>query len=70
VNKETLKNAYQRFEEEGIIIAAKSRDARVAPTLKLAKEWTLRRDAQSGRIVAEGKLWDFAESISQFRREG
>lgn len=70
MNKETLKNAYQRFEEEGIVTVAKSRDDRVPPTLKLAREWTLRRDGQSGMMIAEGKLWEFAELISQFRREG
>ncbi|KAK5165346.1 hypothetical protein LTR04_001268, partial [Oleoguttula sp. CCFEE 6159] len=70
VNKETLKNAYQRFEEEGIIVVAKSRDARVQPTLKLAAEWTPKRRDGAGTVVAEGKLWDFAERISQSRREG
>ncbi|TKA71270.1 hypothetical protein B0A49_03857 [Cryomyces minteri] len=70
VNKETLKNAYQRFEEEGIIVVAKSRDARVQPTLKLAAEWTPKRRDGTGTVVAEGKLWDFAERISQSRREG
>ncbi|KAF2143903.1 uncharacterized protein K452DRAFT_268378 [Aplosporella prunicola CBS 121167] len=70
VNKETLKNAYQRFEEEGIITVSKSRDARVPSTLRLADEWMPKRDPQTGQIMAEGKLWDFAEMISQSRREG
>ena len=69
VNKETLKNAYQRFEEEGIVIVAKSRNSKVPPKLKLAPEWTPRRNTQ-GKIVAEGKLWDFIEMIAQSRREG
>ncbi|KAF2838898.1 acyltransferase-domain-containing protein [Patellaria atrata CBS 101060] len=70
VNKETLKNAYLRFEEEGIIIVAKSRDARVASRLKLAEEWMPERDSTTSHILPRGKLWDFAEMISQSRREG
>lgn len=69
VNKETLKNAYTRFEEEGIVKVSKSRDSRVPPTLRLSDEWMPARDA-AGAILAEGRLWDFAEMISQSRREG
>jgi hypothetical protein len=70
VNKETLKNAYQRFEEEGIIITTKSRDARVPTTVKLADEWMPQRDSETGYLTATGKLWSFADTISQSRREG
>jgi hypothetical protein len=70
VNKETLKNAYQRCEEEGIIIVTKSRDNRVPTTIKLADEWMPSRDEKSGLLLATGKLWSLAEAISQTRREG
>jgi hypothetical protein len=71
VNKETLKNAYLRFAEEGIIVVAQSKkDSRIPPTLHLAKDWTPRRDPETGKIVAEGKLWDFIEMIAHSRREG
>ncbi|KAI9840343.1 MAG: hypothetical protein M1837_001761 [Sclerophora amabilis] len=71
VNKETLKNAYQRFEEEGIILVAKStRDSRRPPRMKLAPEWMPKRDQQTGKVIAEGRLWDFTEMIAQSRREG
>ena len=70
VNKETLKNAFQLFEEEGIVLLHKSRDKKISPTIKLAKAWTPRRDQHSGRIVPEGKLWIFIETIAQSRREG
>jgi hypothetical protein len=70
VNKETLKNAYQRCEEEGIVIVSKSRDKGALTTVKLADEWMPTRDQQSGLLVATGKLWTFAEAISQTRREG
>jgi hypothetical protein len=70
VNKETLKNSYQRFEEEGIIQVTKSRDPKVKPRLRLAPAWVPRRDAVTGHIMAEGRLWDFTEMIAKSRREG
>jgi hypothetical protein len=65
VNKETLKNSYTRFEEDGMIIVAKGKDA---VTVRLADEWTPERGAKG--IKAEGPLWRFAERISASRREG
>jgi hypothetical protein len=72
VNKETLKNAYQRFEEEGIILVAKSKekDSKVAPTVRLSPMWTPKRDVRTGRVLNSGRLWDFTEMIAQSRREG
>jgi hypothetical protein len=70
VNKETLKNAWARFEDEGIIVVAKSRNAKILPRAKLAPDWTPLRNPTTGRIVPEGKLWNFIEKIAQSRREG
>jgi hypothetical protein len=70
VNKETLKNAWTRFEEEGILMIAKSRDPKVQPRVRLSPEWAPHRDSKTGLIVAEGRLWDFIEKIAQSRREG
>lgn len=70
VNKETLKNAWTRFEEEGIILVGKSKNAKVQPKAKLAPEWESRRHPITGALVPEGRLWDFAEKIAQSRREG
>ena len=70
VNKETLKNTYQRYEEEGMILVAKSKDSRIPSTLRLADEWTPTRCPKTGRILAQGKLWAFSELISLSRREG
>jgi hypothetical protein len=67
VNKETLKNAYTRFEEEGMIVVTKPKDKAPA-TIRLADEWVPVRGAKG--IVAEGPLWRFAERISSSRREG
>ena len=69
VNKETLKNAYQRFEEEGIILVSRSRDSKIPATIKLSPQWTPSRN-EFGAIKAEGRLWDFTESIALSRREG
>ena len=68
VNKETLKNTYTRFEEEGMILVTKSRDKNTPATIRLAEEWMPQRGSRG--IIAEGPLWRFAERISASRREG
>lgn len=70
VNKETLKNAWTRFEEEGILQIVKSRDAKSPPRARLAPEWTPSRDPSTGLLLSEGRLWNFIEAIAQSRREG
>ncbi|KAH9220114.1 putative acyltransferase [Leptodontidium sp. 2 PMI_412] len=70
VNKETLKNAWVRLEEEGIVIVAKSRDPKIQPRSKLSPDWTPDRNPETGRLIAKGRLWDFIEKIAQSRREG
>ncbi|RAL14084.1 lysophospholipid acyltransferase family protein [Aspergillus homomorphus CBS 101889] len=69
VNKETLKNSYQRFAEEGIIHIAKSKESK-ASSVRLAPEWTPERDPATGKVLPRGRLWDFTELIAQSRREG
>ncbi|OIW32732.1 acyltransferase-domain-containing protein [Coniochaeta ligniaria NRRL 30616] len=70
VNKETLKNSYQRFEEEGMIQVVKSKDPKVPPRLRLAPEWKPSRDEKTGHLIASGRLWEFTEKIASSRREG
>ncbi|KAA8652446.1 lysophospholipid acyltransferase family protein [Aspergillus tanneri] len=70
VNKETLKNSYQRFAEEGIILVVKGKEPRASPVMRIAPEWTPERDPASGKLLARGRLWDFTELIAQSRREG
>ncbi|CAI7664947.1 unnamed protein product [Penicillium bialowiezense] len=70
VNKETLKNSYQRFEEEGIILVAKNKELKAGASLKLAPEWAPQRDPSTGKVLEGGRLWDFTELIAQSRREG
>ena len=69
VNKESLKNAYQRFEEEGIILLSRSKDSKLPTTVKLAHDWVPTRD-ESGSISQCGRLWEFTEMIAQSRSEG
>ena len=70
VNKENLKNAYLLFEEEGMCLVNKSKDPKIPTTTRLAPGWTPERDARTGEIVPEGKLWEFTETVAQSRREG
>ena len=70
VNKETLKNAFQRFEEEGVLLVAKSKESKVPPTTKLSPSWRPNRDRSTGSLTPGGKLWDFTEMIALSRREG
>ncbi|RJE18203.1 acyltransferase [Aspergillus sclerotialis] len=70
VNKETLKNSYQQFVEEGIILIAKSKESRTPPAMKIAPEWTPERDPSTGMVLDRGRLWEFTELIAQSRREG
>ncbi|KAL8861702.1 MAG: hypothetical protein Q9178_001903 [Gyalolechia marmorata] len=69
VNKETLKNAYQLFVEEGIVLIRKSSIKNSPSAIRLAADWTPQRD-QNGSIIPEGRLWDFIEKIAKSRREG
>lgn len=69
VNKEALRNAFARQEEEGIILVSRSKESKEQPKVRLAAAWVPHRD-KDGKLNAEGKLWDFCERISQGRREG
>jgi hypothetical protein len=70
VNRETLRNAYTRFAESGIIsITSPSKDGKIPAAVHLTPEWLPKR-TKSGQIEAQGKLWEYCESISKARREG
>lgn len=70
INKEALKNAYTRFQEEGIVIVSRNPEAKGGPVVRLSPEWTPERDEETGEVRPAGKLWDLTERISQHRREG
>ncbi|KAG9656059.1 acyltransferase-domain-containing protein, partial [Aureobasidium melanogenum] len=70
VNRETLRNAYTRFAESGIIsITPPSKDGKIPATVHLTSAWLPER-TKDGQIKAQGKLWEYCESISKGRREG
>jgi hypothetical protein len=70
VNRETLRNAYTRFAESGIIsISSPSKDGKIPAAVHLTPEWMPNR-TNDGHIQAQGKLWEYCESISKARREG
>ena len=70
VNKENLKNAFQLFEEEGIVIVHRpGRDEKLPASIRLAGEWASERTC-TGQISPSGRLWTFVELIAKSRREG
>jgi len=69
VNKEALRNSFNRSEEEGIFQVTRSKGTKAPPKVRLDLEWMPPRD-EDGRLRPEGKLWDLCERISQSRREG
>jgi hypothetical protein len=60
---------YKRFEEDEIIKVINSRDSKIPPRLQLSSEWMPSRDAK-GKLVPDGRLWDFIGRIALSRREG
>ncbi|CAG8590188.1 6313_t:CDS:10 [Funneliformis mosseae] len=69
INKETLKNAFIRLEEVGLIMVKRSRNTKVMPTVALHPDYVPTRNSE-GAIETKGKLWDLVERIGKFRREG
>jgi hypothetical protein len=51
-------------------VTRKSKTGKNPPVLKLSEEWIPERDAETGKIVARGPLWQFVENIAISRREG
>lgn len=72
VNKETLRNAHNRFQEEGIIEVKKPPKGNrtgASEMVRLADDWIPQRNLD-GKLKPEGKLWEFCEEISKSRLEG
>lgn len=77
INKEALKNAFTRCQEEGIILVSKPNQTDKpnttggsGPVVRLADEWLPERNAETGEIEPRGRLWEFVERIAMHRREG
>lgn len=70
INTEAIKNAYSRFQEEGIIRVSKTATAKAGLSVQIAPDWMPERDQDSGALQAKGRLWDLIGRISEHRREG
>lgn len=70
VNKETLKNSYEKLQDEGVIVVSRSKESKVPPTVRLADDWRPKRRATDGKLIPEGRLWTLGDTISHSRREG
>lgn len=68
VNKETLKNAFIRLEEQRIIMVRRGGSNKESYQWALHPAWA--PEQRNGRIVPAGKLWDMVERVGGFRREG
>ncbi|RUS24821.1 hypothetical protein BC938DRAFT_473025 [Jimgerdemannia flammicorona] len=68
VNKETLKNAFIRLEEQRIIMVRRAGLNRESHQWALHPAWAPER--RNEQVVPAGKLWDMVERIGGFRREG
>ncbi|KAI9334276.1 putative acyltransferase [Obelidium mucronatum] len=74
VNKETLKNGFQRLKDMGVLISRKVKrgGADNVPVVALASEWSPQDtfDEKWRHFMPEGRLWELCEQIGKFRREG
>ncbi|KAK9467621.1 hypothetical protein V1512DRAFT_261596 [Lipomyces arxii] len=78
VNKEVLRSAFNQFEADGIIVVRRSKSGRLPAIMSLSPDWLPLRfdETQSASfsrvsgIKPTGKLWEYVERISVFRREG
>lgn len=70
INTEAIKNAYSRWQEEGIIRVSRAGAAKGNPVVQIAPDWLPKRNPDNDSLQAEGRLWDLIGRISQYRREG
>lgn len=70
INTEVIKNAYSRWQEEGVIRVRKSTVGKGNLMVQVAPEWMPGRTGQNDRLEPRGRLWDLIDKISQHRREG
>lgn len=70
INTEAIKNAYSRYQEEGVIRVSKTASGKSGLAVQIAPDWMPARDPQTGMLQPQGRLWDLIGNISQHRREG
>ncbi|BGP40730.1 hypothetical protein JCM10450v2_004726 [Rhodotorula kratochvilovae] len=83
VNQATLLNAFQRMVDVGVLLTRRASTPAAAaaaggkkakkpssvPLMALHPDWVPHR-REDGTIAPEGRLWEFVERLSRFRREG
>jgi hypothetical protein len=69
VNKETLKNAFSRYVEQGILLNRKFKTGKVTSEVALDEDYVPRR-GENGAILPQGRIWELVERIGKCRREG
>ncbi|KAI8643609.1 hypothetical protein BD408DRAFT_414566 [Parasitella parasitica] len=68
VNKETLSNAFVRYEEQNILL--KRRHSSPKPWSEVAVSPAYTPERQNGILMPRGHLWELVDHIGRFRREG
>ncbi|KAG2190899.1 hypothetical protein INT46_006352 [Mucor plumbeus] len=68
VNKETLSNAFVRYEEQDILL--KKRHSNPKPWSEVAISPAYTPERQNGILIPRGHLWELVDHIGRFRREG
>ncbi|CDH56283.1 glycerol-3-phosphate acyltransferase protein [Lichtheimia corymbifera JMRC:FSU:9682] len=68
VNKETVSTAFSRFQQSGILLVKQYKEPK--PWSEVALDVKYIPDRYSSVLVPRGRLWDLAEHLGKFRREG
>ncbi|KAG2210014.1 hypothetical protein INT47_003450 [Mucor saturninus] len=68
VNKETLSNAFTRYEEQHILLKRRHTTPKTWSEVAVSPAYTPER--QNGILIPRGHLWELVERIGKFRREG
>ncbi|OBZ87843.1 Dihydroxyacetone phosphate acyltransferase [Choanephora cucurbitarum] len=68
VNKETLSNAFTRYQEQNILLKRRHTNPKLWSEVAISPSYTPER--QNGVLIPRGHLWELVEHIGKFRREG
>ncbi|KAI8385656.1 hypothetical protein BD560DRAFT_383998 [Blakeslea trispora] len=68
VNKETLSNAFTRYQEQNILLRRRHNSPKLWSEVAISPSYTPER--QNGVLIPRGHLWELVEHIGKFRREG
>ncbi|KAI8979677.1 hypothetical protein BDF20DRAFT_906184 [Mycotypha africana] len=69
-NKETLSNAFLRYQEQGILLKRTNHAANTKPWSEVAISPDYTPERQNGSLIPRGHLWELVDRIGRFRREG